>query len=66
MASLSQHLPCLRFLIVIGVSGCGKTAVGRALAERLGWDFYEGDDFHPPENVTKMAAGILGSCFSMT
>ncbi|MBT3389019.1 MAG: gluconokinase [Chloroflexi bacterium] len=42
----------------MGVSGCGKTTVGTALAERLGWNFYDADDFHPPENVAKMASGI--------
>jgi len=47
-----------RFFIVMGVSGCGKTSVGKALAENLGWDFYDADDFHPPENVAKMAGGI--------
>ncbi len=47
-----------RFLIVMGVSSCGKTSVGRALASRLGWDFYDADDFHPPENIAKMSAGI--------
>ena len=47
-----------RFFIVTGVSGCGKTSVGKALAQSLGWDFYDADDFHPPENVTKMANGI--------
>lgn len=41
----------------MGVSGVGKTTVGRALAERLGYAFYDGDDFHPPQNVAKMAAG---------
>ena len=48
----------IRFLIVMGVSGSGKTTVGKALAERLRWDFYDADDFHPPENVAKMASGI--------
>ena len=48
----------IRFLIVMGVSGSGKTSVGKALAEHLGWDFYDADDFHPPENVFKMANGI--------
>lgn len=47
-----------KFFIVMGVSGCGKTTVGKLLAERLGWDFYDADDFHPPENIAKMAAGI--------
>lgn len=46
------------FYIVMGVSGCGKTSVGKALAESLGWDFYDADDFHPPENIAKMAGGI--------
>lgn len=47
-----------RFFIVMGVSGCGKSSVGKSLAQTLGWDFYDADDFHPPENVTKMANGI--------
>jgi gluconokinase len=46
------------FYIIMGVSGCGKTSVGKALAEELGWDFYDADDFHPPENIAKMANGI--------
>jgi gluconokinase len=44
-------------LVVMGVAGSGKTTVGRLLAEQLGWDFGEGDDLHPAENVAKMAAG---------
>jgi gluconokinase len=47
-----------RFLIVMGVSGCGKSSVGQSLTQSLGWDFYDADDFHPPENVAKMASGI--------
>lgn len=42
----------------MGVAGSGKTTIGKALAEALGWSFYDGDDFHPPENVAKMAQGI--------
>lgn len=42
----------------MGVSGCGKTAVGTLLANRLSATFIDGDDLHPPENVRKMAAGI--------
>ena len=42
----------------MGVSGSGKTKVGRALAESLGWPFHDADDFHPPANVAKMAAGV--------
>lgn len=45
-------------IILMGVSGVGKTAVGMRLAEALGWRFLEGDDFHPLANVAKMAAGI--------
>ena len=44
-------------IVLMGVTGSGKSTVGRLLAERLGWSFFEGDDFHPPENVRKMAAG---------
>src|SRR5687767_9940460 len=47
-----------RFLILMGVSGSGKTTIGKALASKLGWDFYDADDFHPPENITKMEQGI--------
>jgi gluconokinase len=44
-------------VIVVGVSGSGKTTVGQTLAGRLGWSFAEADDFHPAENVAKMTAG---------
>ena len=46
------------FLIVMGVSGSGKSTVGALLAQRLGCRFYDGDDWHPPGNIAKMAAGI--------
>ena len=42
----------------MGVSGSGKTTLGKALAQKPGWDFFDADDFHPPENIAKMAAGI--------
>ena len=45
-------------LILIGPMGCGKTTIGKMLAEKLGWSFYDGDDFHPQKNVGKMRAGI--------
>jgi gluconokinase len=45
-------------LIVMGVSGSGKTTVGKLLAFRLGWDYFDADEFHSPENVAKMAAGV--------
>src|ERR1035437_274741 len=45
-------------VVLMGVAGCGKSTVMAALAERLGWATAEGDDFHSPENVAKMRAGI--------
>ncbi|MDJ0806925.1 MAG: gluconokinase [Gammaproteobacteria bacterium] len=45
-------------LVVIGVSGTGKSTLGRALAGVLGWEFIEGDDFHPPGNIEKMQRHI--------
>ena len=44
-------------LVLMGVSGCGKSTVGEGLAAHLGWRFVEGDSLHPSENVAKMAAG---------
>ena len=46
------------FIVVFGPSASGKTTVGRALSARLGWPFFEGDDFHSPENVARMRAGV--------
>jgi carbohydrate kinase (thermoresistant glucokinase family) len=45
-------------LVIIGVSGSGKTTIGAMLAGRLGWTYAEADDFHPPANVAKMHAGV--------
>lgn len=47
-----------RRIVVMGVSGCGKSSVARLLAERLACDFIEGDDAHPQENIDRMAEGI--------
>jgi carbohydrate kinase (thermoresistant glucokinase family) len=44
-------------LVLMGVSGCGKTTVAAILASRLGWPFEEGDSLHPQANIEKMAAG---------
>ncbi|HKJ26154.1 MAG TPA: gluconokinase [Anaerolineales bacterium] len=45
-------------VILMGVSGCGKTSVGERLSDDLGWPFYDGDDFHPQGNIDKMAQGV--------
>ena len=45
-------------IVVMGVSGCGKTTVARLLAQRLGWRFAEADEFHSAANVGKMRSGI--------
>ena len=45
-------------LIFMGVAGCGKTTVAKLFAQKSGATFYEGDDFHPPENIAKMRAGV--------
>jgi len=45
-------------LIIMGVSGCGKTTVGKMLSEKLGWKYFEGDDYHSKENVEKMSKGV--------
>lgn len=45
-------------LVVMGVSGCGKSSVAQQLGESLGWKVCEGDAYHPPANIQKMQAGI--------
>lgn len=45
-------------IILMGVSGCGKTTVGQLLAERMNLYYYDADDFHPEANVQKMESGI--------
>ena len=45
-------------VLLMGVSGSGKTTVGSLLAARLGWPFFDADGFHPQANIDKMAAGI--------
>jgi gluconokinase len=44
-------------VIIFGVLGAGKTTIGKLLAEELGWQFYEADDFHPGANIEKMRNG---------
>jgi gluconokinase len=53
--STERRAPCI---VVLGVSGTGKTTVARLLAERLGHPFTDADDLHPPGNIAKMAAGV--------
>jgi gluconokinase len=45
-------------IVVMGVTGSGKSTLGQALALALGWPFVEGDTLHPPANIARMAAGI--------
>ena len=44
--------------LIMGLSGSEQTTSGQALALKLGWDFFDADDFHPTENITKMLNGI--------
>jgi gluconokinase len=55
--TLSTPRPHAAAAVVMGVSGSGKSTVGAALADRLGWEFVDGDSLHPPANVAKMHAG---------
>jgi len=44
-------------IVLMGVCGCGKTTVGKAMSDQLGWPFYDADEFHSAANVAKMEAG---------
>jgi gluconokinase len=45
-------------VVVMGVSGSGKTTIAEEIARREGWELLEGDDFHPPANIAKMKSGV--------
>lgn len=45
-------------IVLVGVTGCGKSSVGKQLAAQLGWIFLEGDDFHPPAKLEKLRRGV--------
>lgn len=47
-----------QLIIIMGVSGSGKTTIGQLLSEKTGWPFYDADSFHPQQNIDKMSAGI--------
>jgi gluconokinase len=45
-------------VIICGVAGAGKTTIGKLLAQELGWQFFDADDFHSPDNIDKMKRGV--------
>jgi len=45
-------------IVLMGVSGSGKSTIGAALSQRLGWPFRDADSFHPPANIAKMSSGV--------
>ena len=55
---ISADMSDTSILLIMGVSGAGKTTIAKILAARLGWPFEEGDDLHPQANIDKMKAGI--------
>jgi gluconokinase len=56
VADDTDKMPCA--LVVMGVSGSGKSTIADRLADRLNWTFEDGDRFHPASNVAKMSAGV--------
>src|SRR5262245_13380738 len=58
MGAWAVHKMDIRPVVVMGVTGSGKSVLAEALSERLGARFVEGDRLHPPENIERMSAGI--------
>jgi len=54
----APSIPATTTIVVMGVSGSGKTSAAQELTRQLGWEYIEGDDLHPEANVAKMASGI--------
>ena len=57
MADLTAQSGTPDVIVVMGVSGSGKSTVAKGIATTMGWEFAEGDEFHPKANVEKMASG---------
>jgi gluconokinase len=56
--TLLLNIKIFMVILLMGVSGSGKTTVGQLLASQLGWEFADGDDYHPAANIEKMRSGI--------
>ena len=50
--------PAIERIVIMGVAGCGKSTLGQAIAQQMGWAIIEGDDFHSQENKAKMRGGV--------
>jgi hypothetical protein len=59
LLSVGHKIFRMMIIILMGVTGSGKTTIGKRLAQELNWPFYDGDDFHPPANVEKMRSGRI-------
>lgn len=58
MTHPEPHCQAALVIVLMGVSGCGKSTVGAELARRVGWPFRDADSFHPPANIEKMSRGV--------
>ncbi len=55
---LDRHFVLSMIVVLMGITGAGKTTIGKLLAQQLGWKFADADDFHSPVNKEKMSHGI--------